>query len=425
MKQSNPFLKSKFVVFFETAYLITLLLLVLLFGRAAQGVFVGNVRIAEILFVVLIIFTFLHLKLDLKKFSLANIYTCFFVFFIFLSIIGGFNFPDSFRYSSFVFSFTVYLVLENIFESNKSGLNVFSYFIFYTSNLSIILFVLNIIFNGGLLNNLFFNISDKPTSFIKPSEIAVVVVFTLFFIIYILENKYIVYVSIAIVGSSIPIIIYFSRGATLGLLFGIIVIYYFAKNKSEVIKLFCYIFIFSLFSFLYITPSLNNDDPNSIFKDFKVSQIVIEDYDKPNLNCENDTFNISLSTDDGNINWRLWVLEDIVNCTTVDMKKFLIGYGFNNPIVPMETPLRSGYDGLNIHPHNFFLTVFYRMGLVGLVFIILIFLLIFKKTKYLLFSPSLIAFIIVGSFGVVFEGFTQLVFWIYIYIENNFRLASS
>ena len=50
---------------------------------------------------------------------------------------------------------------------------------------------------------------------------------------------------------------------------------------------------------------------------------------------------------------------------------------------------------------------------------------IYLKTKYLLFSPSLIAFIIVGSFGVVFEGFTQLVFWIYIYIENNFRLASS
>lgn len=412
-------------------FIIILSILILLFGRAGQGVFFYYFRIGEVFFGLLILLSFLQINLKSKEWKIQKTYSYFVIFFLVIFGYGGFEFPESLRASSFVFSFSMYLILENSFN-NKKYLSRFSYFIFYLSNIGIVLFLLNNYFDGQLFYKLFANISDKPYSFVKVSEVTVIVIFIFYFTVFHLSNNRLKYMSLAIIGLVIPVIIYFSRGATLGLLFGLTIIYYFSKNKNIVNKYLLYVLMFSLMSFLNLNNLIikeGGQNFSTFFDDYIVGEETIEGYNKPpellSLNCGNSRFKIPIITNDGNINWRLWVLEDIVNCNTASVERFLIGYGFNEPIIPMQTPLRGGYDGQNTYPHNFFLTVFYRLGFIGIFFITTMLLFIFKDKKYTIYSPSLVTFVIVGSFGVVFEGFTQLIFWIYIYIENNFSSTSS
>lgn len=430
MKHLNQFLNSNFIYKLQFTFIIFISILILLFGRAGQGVFLYYFRIGELFFGILILLSLFQINLKSKESKLQKTYSYFVIFFLVVLGYGGFEFPESLRASSFVFSFSMYLILENSFN-NKKYLSRFSYFIFYLSNIGIVIFLLNNYFNEQLFYKLFANISDKPYSFVKVSEIAVVVIFIFYFTVFHLNNSRLKYMSLTIIGLVTPVIIYFSRGATLGLLFGLAIIYYFSKNKNIVNKYLLYALMFSLISFLNLNNLIieeGGQNFSSFFDDYIVGLETIEGYDKPpkggDLNCGNSTFKIPIITNDGNINWRLWVLEDIVNCNTASVEKFLIGYGFNEPIISMQTPLRSGYDGLNTYPHNFFLTVLYRLGFIGIFFITTMLLSIVKDKKYIIYSPSLITFMIVSSFGVVFEGFTQLIFWIYIFIENNLNSTS-
>ena len=83
----------------------------------------------------------------------------------------------------------------------------------------------------------------------------------------------------------------------------------------------------------------------------------------------------------------------------------------------MNNPMMQGSDGMNTNPHNIILTVFYRMGFVGLIIFLTLYLRLIKHIKY---SSVGICFITASLFGVVFESVTQLVFWILFYLELNY-----
>ena len=86
---------------------------------------------------------------------------------------------------------------------------------------------------------------------------------------------------------------------------------------------------------------------------------------------------------------------------------------------PLLDPWKNGRDGLNNYPHNFLLTIFYRLGIIGLIFNLLIIYHIFKLNISKNFSVVFVTFLTVSLFDVVFEGVTQLVFWIFVYLENS------
>ena len=139
MKHLNQFLNSNFIYKLQFTFIIFISILILLFGRAGQGVFLYYFRIGELFFGILILLSLFQINLKSKESKLQKTYSYFVIFFLVVLGYGGFEFPESLRASSFVFSFSMYLILENSFN-NKKYLSRFSYFIFYLSNIGIVYF---------------------------------------------------------------------------------------------------------------------------------------------------------------------------------------------------------------------------------------------------------------------------------------------
>ena len=111
------------------------------------------------------------------------------------------------------------------------------------------------------------------------------------------------------------------------------------------------------------------------------------------------------------VQWRLTIWKEVFLDNTNSLSHFLFGRGFDQKIPAMTKPYRQGGDLLNDYPHNLFVFIFARTGLIGLLafFYFLYELLIVssgyldKDTKFYQLVLFLSA-VIVGSFDVVFEG---------------------
>ena len=81
---------------------------------------------------------------------------------------------------------------------------------------------------------------------------------------------------------------------------------------------------------------------------------------------------------DGNINWRLQIWQDVI-FDTLTIEKILLGNGYSSKIPAMEDPSRSGYDGTNENVHNYFINIMARGGLLHLIIISIMYYLFLKK----------------------------------------------
>ena len=84
----------------------------------------------------------------------------------------------------------------------------------------------------------------------------------------------------------------------------------------------------------------------------------------------------------------------------------LKGYGFNEIFPAMLDPTapgRLGRDGLNENVHNYFVNIFGRMGLFGLISVLLYYLFIVKAYKHLNKNLSVLTLLIPVFFNSFFD----------------------
>lgn len=407
-------------------YILFVTLLVLLFGRSGQGLYVFGRRIGEYVIIFLYCIAIWILLTSNSRNLFEKIFSIYFFYFLLNLLINGFEFPTSFRYSSFVVVYGMLIIVHEVY-TDKSLVQLFN-FTYFLSILCILIYS-HSRFNGGFLfGKLFEQYSDKPYEFFKPSEISVVVIFIIFFTTSRISNKGIIYTTLIICGYVFTVLIKSSRGATLGMLVGLFLIFLFSENKK---KAFIYISILFSVSALFISIDLdkyieNNsefieiDESSNRSKYFQEYDFEIAEIDyESTTNCGIENFSFSKSFTDTNILWRVTVLEDVLNCTSENVSTLIFGNGFKEAMKPLLNPWKNGRDGLNNFPHNFLLSILYRMGLLGLFLNLLIVYLITRKNESRFPSVVLVTFLTVSLFDVVFEGVTQLVFWLFIYLENN------
>lgn len=407
-------------------YILFVTILVLLFGRSGEGLYVFGRRIGEYVIFILFCIAIWVLLTRNSRNLFEKIFSIYFFYFLLNFLTIGFEFPTSFRYSSFVVVYGMLIIIDEIY-TDRSLVKLFN-FTYFLSILCILIYSLSRFNRGYLFGELFERYSDKPYEFFKPSEISVVVIFILFFAISRISNKRIIYTTLFICGYVFTVLIKSSRGATLGMLVGLFLIFIFSENKK---KAFIYIIIVISASALFISIDLdryieNNsefievDEASNKSKYFQEYDFEIAEIDyESTTNCGIEKFSFSKSFTDTNILWRVTVFEDVLNCTSENFSTLIFGNGFKEAMKPLLNPWKNGRDGLNNFPHNFLLTIFYRLGLLGLFLNLLIIYLIIRKNESQFPSVVLITFLTVSLFDVVFEGVTQLVFWLFIYLENN------
>ena len=394
-------------------FLFSLAFVNLLFGRAGQGVEILGYRIAEFLVLLLYIFSAASL-LNLKRNTIEQkLFKSLFVLFIFLLLYYGISFPETFRYGSFVISFYVFFLIRDTNPNEKQTL-IFNIIVLS----SILLYIHYILVGNFIFSNILEDISDKPWAFLKASQIVVVLIY---FIFLIFKTRIILPIKIFFIilsGIISSFLILSSRGATLAFILGLIVLIFNFKNKKHILLLSLILIVSTLF-FVFtleltenIGESLSEYNVSLNEENTKLSNIYGTKY-----SCNNKLENFDFTTNDANVNWRIHITKEIFKCSIENIYKFTFGYGFSELIIPMNNPMMQGSDGMNTNPHNIILTVFYRMGFVGLIIFLTLYLRLIKNIKY---SSVGICFITASLFGVVFESVTQLVFWILFYLELNY-----
>lgn len=407
---------------------------IIIFGRAGQEFRILNYRLGE-LFIALAFILSIYLLFT----NVSKTYKLFVIYNIALLIID-FNFPLSFRLSSFVWAFSYFFIFKE-FNLNEK----------YIKYIFTLLTIQHILFLVSYHNDVYFNWLNEMFGvgiYFKPSQQAVVSIFYIGLIKKLKLKLKFNFLILLLVCLSLNLVLVSSRGATLGLIFAFYFLYKNSDKKNER-KFLLSIFLVSglLLVSSYLLPNNNTDNSSQFSNIFNYSdlnefiQITNVDYSqniekeyelstydevsKFEEQCTSQIFPTNLSFGDGNINWRYGILVDTFNCVFSSINSIFFGFQYFEVMTPMIIEERDGlHVGLvnrgypNYSPHNILLTVLYYGGFVNL---ILFFLLIFNINKKVskLISPTLITFFIGGLFGVVFESVTQIIFWQFILLEKS------
>jgi len=398
---------------------------IIIFGRAGQEYRILDYRLGE-LFIALAFCLSIYLLFT----NVSKPYKLFVIYNIVLLIID-FNFPLSFRLSSYVWAFSYFFIFKE-FNLNKK----------YIKFIFTLLTIQHILFLVSYSNDVYLNWLDETLGigvYFKPSQQAVVLIYYIG-LIKKLKSKF-NFLFLLIICLSLNVVIVSSRGATFGLIFGFYFLYKNSNMKNER-KFLLNIFLVSgiLFVSSYLsginntTNILNYSDLNefteitnvefsqNIEKEYKMS--TYDEVRKFEEQCTSKIFPTNLNFGDGNINWRYGILVDSFNCVFSSINSIFFGFQYFEVMTPMIIEERDGlHVGIatrgypNYSPHNILLTVLYYGGFVNLILFCLLMLNINKQVSKLV-SPTLITFFIASLFGVVFESVTQIIFWQLIVLEK-------
>ena len=117
-------------------------------------------------------------------------------------------------------------------------------------------------------------------------------------------------------------------------------------------------------------PEINRGEPVEVVQE-SVQEVV-------NRKNTNQFFGLYISdgrlkSKDNTLEWRFDIWQDLIEDLN-NKDKIVFGFGFNEIFEIMKDPTapgRLGREGLNEHVHNHLFTLLGRMGLIGLLFIIL------------------------------------------------------
>jgi len=209
-------------------------------------------------------------------------------------------------------------------------------------------------------------------------------------------------------GLLLPLIIFSSRGASIGTF--IILIYTIYTNRKAFLRNKILFIIASLLFVSTLTLSSIYLDWTKIDFEEINTEMALEslemtlvskrypEYDKPFLFLENSRLN----SGDGNLNWRLQIWQDVFYDLT-EKQSIFFGYGYDNTIPAMERIDRAGLDGTNIHVHNYFVNILARGGLYHLFLFILFYIFLLKRIINLKLSNNSLVFILAVLFVSFFD----------------------
>ncbi len=390
--------------------LFILILVVLINGRSLMGLYIFGFRLAELLtgFSILLLFLLIYknnyFRENLGSRFIFSYLLLVFYFFIF-NLINSANFLDLYLYKSSVyiwyvsFIFFGFIIFKNI-EITKN----FFYFGYFGL---LIQFIYNVIYYPNFLTQFFNQYSDK-TQFLKGAEIAIFFIVVTFF-----ANKYSEkgpLVDLFVLSSSIyiPLIFFKSRSAAIALFIYIVVMiyrkrkYFFENLRKTLILFLISIVLFLTTSHFLVDNTFEvQETPEAVVQVFKHKYIVSNTFDDevPFFYI----FEDRLYSADGNLNWRLQLWQDIFMFAEQN-NEIMFGQGFHVRPLVFNNFIYSGLDGLNENSHNYFLNIFIRGGIFGILLVLYFFYNMLKITKVNFNNFEFLIFFLPLVFISMFDG---------------------
>lgn len=391
-----------------------MLAMFMLSARPFAGLYIFGFKLGELIIGFCIIVSFLILITPKKYFTTyfsnliyLNLFKSLIVCFIFIVILTGSSFSSLYTFRTSSFIWTICIIFLGSYFLNNEHLEKYYLFVFLP-----IPFV-NYLFATGYYPNFimdfYIKYSDK-FQFIKASDLflTLIVINILNFKIKGINLRTLVYL-ISTTGLYFPLMLFNSRGAFISVAIFLLLQLYFSKsflknNRKQSIFLILLLVTVSLSSTLYIgnsfeiiqveaEPELISEAVEGIAKNKIPTREVLGFYI-----CEN-----RLCSKDNTLDWRLDIWGDLVN----DMSgKNLVfrGYGFKEIFPVMldpSAPGRLGRDGLNENVHNYFVNIFGRLGLFGLIISVLFYFQLSKsyfRTNKSFYITTLLVPVLFNSF---------------------------
>ena len=384
-------------------YLIILSLFII-FGRSFSGITIFDIRIGEAMVGISLLtslaiflsrFFKINLNKDLKIFSFVlSLIIVSFLCSIFYTK-GSFLSSYTYKASSIVWTISFIFISYEIFKR----IDTKHLFFKFVPLFPIILYILSTVHFPIILIDFFTAYSDK-FDFVKGSDLLLIFVVCLLFV----RNKYkntIKGFSYFILLSAIyiPLFIYKSKGAFIpGVLFIIMNFTYYIntmkneKLKSSLILVICIpLFFLSTFnsygnlSFKKMGMDQYSQEDSLISAGSNALKIVLDEKNTPEIFASFFILDGRIYSQEQMANWRLQIWQDIIrdlfwnyeyyqseeNYSLIREQgslrndlTFLLGFGYNEILPAMNHWERTGTDGTNENPHNFFI---YSLGRGGLV----------------------------------------------------------
>ncbi len=390
--------------------LMLFLILIFVFGRAFIGISIFGFRIGELIVAFSLLLTLgafidsQFRKSPIKR--LMKIHLGFVITFIIITILTDSSFFESYTYKSSSYIWTIgYLYFGYIF---------FKHFKFNTFHLNTLIFVAVLvyfneisrrIFSPNFLVEFLTAYSDKPLQNHKGYDLIMVfIVATFIFLKKMPYKRLTLDIFVLIAALYLPLIVWKSKGATLGFAFYVIsqLIYHSDKLRKNLFRniillilAVLVVFISSVGMTYYESHEVPNEDAIEFVLDHKFSNnnwlfLYIVDG--------------RIYSDDGNANWRLQIWQDVIH-DSIQNKTYIYGVGYKDKIPAMDDPTRSGRDGQNENVHNFLINNYARGGIVHLFLTAYFFGLILFKRDAKDWSRLIFAmpFLITSFFGASME----------------------
>lgn len=390
--------------------LMLFLILIFVFGRAFIGISIFGFRIGELIVAFSLLLTLgafidsQFRKSPIKR--LMKIHLGFVITFIIITILTDSSFFESYTYKSSSYIWTIgYLYFGYIF---------FKHFKFNTFHLNTLIFVAVLvyfneisrrIFSPNFLVEFLTAYSDKPLQNHKGYDLIMVfIVATFIFLKKMPYKRLTLDIFVLIAALYLPLIVWKSKGATLGFAFYVIsqLIYHSDKLRKNLFRniillilAVLVVFISSVGMTYYESYEVPNEDAIEFVLDHKFSNnnwlfLYIVDG--------------RIYSDDGNANWRLQIWQDVIH-DSIQNKTYIYGVGYKDKIPAMDDPTRSGRDGQNENVHNFLINNYARGGIVHLFLTAYFFGLILFKRDAKDWSRLIFAmpFLITSFFGASME----------------------
>ena len=385
-------------------YLI-LLSLFIIFGRSFSGVTIFGIRVGEAMVGLSLIISFAIFLLKILKINLVDIELRLISSILSLIIVsflcsifyskGSFLLSYTYRASSIIWTISFIFLSYEIFkkiETEHIFFKIVPYF-------PVILYFLSTIHFPEILINFFTTYSDK-FDFVKGSDLLLTFVVCQIFV----RNKYentikgfAYYILLSAI--YVPLFIYKSKGAFIpGVIFIVMNFTYYIntlktdKLKSAVILVFCVpLFFLSTFnsygnlSFKKMGMDQYSQEESLISAGSNALKLVLDEKNTPDIFASFFILDGRIYSQEQMANWRLQIWQDIIrdlfwnsnyfqseeNYSLVREQgslrndlTFIFGFGYNEILPAMNHWERTGTDGTNENPHNFFI---YSLGRGGLI----------------------------------------------------------
>lgn len=403
----------KFQPFFTfESFVMYYIFLLLLFGRSFTGIDLFGFRVGELMTgTAIVIFVYFLTKKSLIESLLGKngnlvlklILLQFFISTVFSGSIKDLLDLQVYRSSSYMWSlgflFVLYVLRKpRIFDSN----------LFLTGMIFVLplTFLLTSVYYPNIISE-FFTIHSDKFRLLKGSDLFMAyAIYCLLYFERIKNNNFIYIFTFILSGALIPLIVFSSRGASIGTL--IVLVYFIYKNRRALVRSKILFLGSSLIFLTVLTLSSIYLDWTKIDFEEINTEVALESLEmtlvskrypetvKPTFYIENNRLN----SGDGNLNWRLQIWQD-VSSDLYKTNKLISGYGFKGAIPAMQEEGRTGLDGTNIHVHNYFVNILARGGVIHLLLFIIFYAILITKFMNKENGKGVAAFIV----GVLFVSF--------------------